>query len=55
MNVDLSPVFVQEELKQPRPAELKKNIAIGNEQADCGELVEGIAVSAETRKRSAAR
>jgi antitoxin ParD1/3/4 len=45
----------REELKQLRLAELRKEIAIGSEQADCGEFVDGRAVFAEIRKRSAAR
>jgi len=45
----------REELKQLRLAELRKEIAIGSEQADRGELVDGKAVFAEIRRRSAAR
>jgi antitoxin ParD1/3/4 len=45
----------REELKQLRLAELRKEIAIGSEQADRGEFVDGKAVFVEIRKRSAAR
>ena len=45
----------REELKQLRLAELRKEIAIGSEQADRGEFVAGEDVFAEIRKRSAER
>jgi antitoxin ParD1/3/4 len=45
----------REELKQLRLAELRKEIAIGSEQADRGELVDGEETFAEIRRRSATR
>ena len=45
----------REELKQLRIAELRKEIAIGGEQADRGEFVDGSETIAEIRKRSARR
>ena len=45
----------REELKQLRLAELRKEIAIGSVEADRGEFVDGEAVFAEIRKRSAER
>ncbi|MBI3680853.1 MAG: type II toxin-antitoxin system ParD family antitoxin [Acidobacteria bacterium] len=45
----------REELKQLRLAELRKEIAIGSEQADRGEFVDGEETFAEIRKRSAGR
>jgi antitoxin ParD1/3/4 len=45
----------REELKQLRLAELRKEIAIGSEQADRGEFVDGEAAFAEIRRRSAGR
>jgi antitoxin ParD1/3/4 len=45
----------REELKRLRLVELRKEIAIGSEQADRSEFVDGEAVFAEIRKRSADR
>jgi antitoxin ParD1/3/4 len=45
----------REELKSLRLAELRKEIAIGSEQADRGELVDGEEAFAEIRRRSAGR
>jgi antitoxin ParD1/3/4 len=45
----------REELKQLRLAELRKEIAIGSEQADRGEFVDGEETFAEIRRRSAGR
>jgi antitoxin ParD1/3/4 len=45
----------REELKQLRLAELRREIAIGSEQADRGEFVDGRVAFVEIRKRSAAR
>ena len=45
----------REDLKKLRLVELRKEIAIGSEQADRGEFVDGKEVFAEIRKRSAAR
>jgi antitoxin ParD1/3/4 len=45
----------REEIKQLRLAEMRKEIAIGSEQADRGELVDGEETFAEIRKRSAER
>ena len=42
----------REELKQLRLAELRKEIAIGTEQARQGKLIDGDAVFAEIRKKS---
>ena len=43
----------REDLKQMRLAELRKEIAIGIEQADRGEFVEGPEALAKIRERSA--
>jgi antitoxin ParD1/3/4 len=45
----------KEELKNLRLAELRKEIAIGSEQADRGEFVDGEETFAEIRRRSAKR
>ena len=45
----------REDLKKLRLTELRKEIAIGGEQADRGEFVDGEKVFAEIRKRSAQR
>jgi len=45
----------REELKNFRLAELRKEIAIGSEQADRGEFVDGEEAFAEIRRRSAGR
>jgi antitoxin ParD1/3/4 len=45
----------REELKNLRLAELRREIAIGSEEADRGEFVDGAQVFAETRRRSAQR
>jgi antitoxin ParD1/3/4 len=45
----------REELKKLRLAELRKAIAIGSEQADRGEFVDGEETFAEIRRRSATR
>ena len=45
----------REELKQVRLAELRKEIAIGSEQADRGEFVDGDKTFAAIRRRSAGR
>lgn len=45
----------REQLKQIRLAELRKEIAIGSEQAARGEFIDGEEVFAEIRKRSAGR
>ena len=45
----------REDLKQLRLGELRKEIAIGSEQADRGEFVDGEQTFAEIRKRSAER
>lgn len=45
----------REELKQLRLAELRKEIAVGSEQADSGEFVDGEETFAKIRKRSAER
>jgi len=45
----------KEELKNLRLAELRKEIAIGSEQADRGEFVDGDETFAEIRRRSAER
>jgi len=42
----------REELKQLRLAELRKEIAIGTEQARRGQVIDGEAVFAEIRKKS---
>jgi len=45
----------REELKNLRLSELRKEIAIGSEQADRGEFVDGEETFAEIRRRSAGR
>lgn len=45
----------REELKALRCAELRKQIALGSEQADRGEFVDGEQKFAEIRRRSAQR
>ena len=45
----------REELKNLRLAELRKKIAIGSEQADRGEFVDGEKTFAEIRRRSTER
>jgi antitoxin ParD1/3/4 len=45
----------REELKNLRLAELRREIAIGSEEADRGEFVDGAQVFAEIRRRSAQR
>ena len=45
----------REDLKNLRLAELRKEIAIGSEQADRGEFVDGEEAFAEIRRRSAGR
>ena len=45
----------REDLKNLRLAELRKEIAIGSEQADRGEFVDGEKLFAEIRRRSAKR
>jgi antitoxin ParD1/3/4 len=45
----------REELKNLRLAELRKEIAIGSEQADRGEFVDGEETFGEIRRRSAER
>src|SRR5438132_8527125 len=45
----------REELKRLRLAELRKQIAVGSQQADRGEFVEGEEMFAEIRRRSAGR
>jgi antitoxin ParD1/3/4 len=45
----------REELKKLRLAELRKQIALGSEQADRGEFVDGEEVFAEIRRRSSER
>lgn len=45
----------REDLKKLRLTELRKEIAIGSEQADRGEFVDGNVAFAEIRKRSAKR
>lgn len=45
----------QEEIKQLRLAELRKEIALGAEQADHGEFVDGTEAFAAIRERSAQR
>ena len=45
----------REEMKQMRLAELRKEIAVGAEQADRGEFVDGPAAFAKIRQRSALR
>jgi antitoxin ParD1/3/4 len=45
----------REELKNLRLSELRKKIAIGSDQADRGEFVDGEKAFAEIRRRSAGR
>ena len=45
----------REEMKKLRLAGLRKEIAVGSEQADRGELVDGEEAFAEIRRRSALR
>ncbi len=45
----------REELKKLRLAELRKEIAIGSDQADRGEFVDGEETFAEIRKRGGVR
>ena len=45
----------REELKKLRLAELRREIAIGSEQADRGEFVDGEETFAEIRRRSVER
>ncbi len=45
----------REELKHLRLAELRREIAIGSDEADRGEFVDGQETFAEIRKRSALR
>jgi antitoxin ParD1/3/4 len=45
----------REELKNLRLSELRKEIAIGSEQADRGEFVDGEETFADIRRRSAKR
>lgn len=45
----------REDRKQLRLAELRSEIALGSEQADRGEFVDGERAFAEFRRRSAAR
>ncbi len=45
----------REELKKLRLAELRREIAIGSEEADRGEFVDGKETFAEIRRRSAGR
>jgi len=45
----------REDLKKLRLTELRKEIAIGSEQADRGEFVDGDVAFAQIRKRSAKR
>ena len=45
----------REELKKLRLAELRREIAIGSEQADRGEFVDGAQTFTEIRRRSAKR
>ena len=45
----------REELKRLRLAELRRQIAIGSEQGDRGEFVDGQETFAEVRRRSAER
>jgi len=45
----------REELKRLQMAELRKEIAFGSEQADCGEFVDGKGTFAEIRRRSVER
>ena len=45
----------REDLKNLRLAELRKEIAIGSEQADRGEFIDGEETFAEIRRRSAER
>ena len=45
----------REEVKQMRLAELRKEIAVGSEQADRGQFVDGPETFAKIRQRSAQR
>jgi antitoxin ParD1/3/4 len=45
----------REELKRLRLAELRKEIAIGSDEADRGQFVDGAKTFAEIRRRSAER
>jgi antitoxin ParD1/3/4 len=45
----------REEIKRLRGAELRKEIAAGIEQADCGQFVDGPEAFAKTRQRRAQR
>jgi antitoxin ParD1/3/4 len=45
----------REEVKQMRLAELRKEIAVGSEQADRGQFVDGPEAFAKIRRRSAQR
>ena len=45
----------REDLKQLRFAELRREIAVGSDQADRGEFIDGEQVFAEIRRRSAER
>jgi antitoxin ParD1/3/4 len=45
----------REEVKQMRLAELRKEIALGSEQADRGQFVDGPEAFAKIRRRSAQR
>ena len=45
----------REDLKHARLAQLRKEIAIGSDQADRGEFVDGEETFAEIRRRSAGR
>jgi len=45
----------REEIKQMRLAELRKEIAVGSEQADQGQFVDGPEAFAKLRRRSAQR
>ena len=45
----------REDLKHVRLAELRREIAIGSDQADRGEFVDGAETFAEIRRRSAGR
>jgi antitoxin ParD1/3/4 len=45
----------REEVKQMRLAELRKEIAVGSEQADLGQFVDGPGAFAKIRRRNAQR
>ena len=53
MNAKPGPEFEREERRRLLLADLQKEIAIGSQQADRGEFVDGPAVFAEIRKRAA--